>query len=88
MHLIENPKLANIGFELLTFDDLLGHKGALMQNPYPSFHFHMKPKQRFYLFWIEQKEKKTSLKLTLALIYGRIFHAHTMNTHYWSPLTQ
>jgi hypothetical protein len=50
MHLIENPKLANIGFELLTFDDLLGHKGALMQNPYPSFHFHMKPKQRFYLF--------------------------------------
>lgn len=60
MHLIENPKLANIGFELLTFDDLLGHKGALMQNPYPSFHFHMKPKQRFYLFWIEQKQKKTS----------------------------
>jgi hypothetical protein len=26
MHLIENPKLANIGFELLTFYELLGHK--------------------------------------------------------------
>jgi hypothetical protein len=81
MHLIENPKLANIGFDLLTFYELLGHNSALMQNSYPSFHFHMKPKQRFYVFWIEQKEKKNLFEAHSSLALWKNFPCTL-----WTPI--
>jgi hypothetical protein len=52
-----------------------------MQNSYPSFHFHMKPKRRFYLFWIEQKEKKNLFEAHSSLALWKNFPCTL-----WTPI--